>query len=302
MKNQRAQILKIQRYSVNDGPGIRTTVFFKGCPLKCAWCHNPDSITRNNQLSLARNMCTSCGKCVSACANGVHSIIDGRHVVRHDKCQLCVACVEACPNSALSILGEEMTVGDIMATIERDKDYYIESNGGITVSGGEPTLYHEYVAELFDRAHQIGINTALDSSGYCNSVIFEKLMAKTDFLLLDLKIIDAALHMQYTGVDNKIIINNFLRAIALGVQIVIRHIVVPEVNDSLLEHEALAKLLLDNNFSGSLELLPYHSMGRAKYDSIGAEYSLGNIMAPTSEQMELIKNFFIDKGIKTKIN
>lgn len=302
MDDLNAEILKIQRFSINDGPGIRTTIFFKGCPLNCAWCHNPDSISGKPQLSFSLNICTYCGKCCNICPENLHTIIDGKHNVKFELCKLCGSCVDSCQNSALSIIGESMNSEKIINILQRDKDYYIESGGGITVSGGEPMLQYKFVEKLFDKSHEIGINTALDTSGFYNSNFFAQVLEKTDYLLYDLKIMDNDLHKKYTGVDNGIIHENFRYAVKKGTNIVIRHIVVPDVNDSDYEHHLLADFLCSNKFEGNLELLPYHNMGRGKYNSIGLEYSLNEILSPKKEQMEQIKSFFASRGIATRIN
>lgn len=302
MTQPMADILKIQRFSINDGPGIRTTVFFKGCPLGCLWCHNPDSIGRKPQLMLTHKLCTLCGKCAGVCTNGVHEITEGKHLLHLDRCATCGKCVEACPSSALSIQGNKMSISEIMETILRDRDYYSESGGGITASGGEPLLQHDQVAALFKAARAESINTALDTSGYCSREIFEQILPLTDCLLLDIKIMDAALHKRYTGVDNAVILDNFRHAVSHGADIVIRHIVVPGVNDKKEENEALANLLISTGFRGSLELLPYHAMARAKYEDLGLPYKMGDNPVPATEQMEEMLAWFISRGIECRIN
>ena len=297
-----ADILKIQRFSINDGPGIRTTVFFKGCPLRCAWCHNPDSIGRAPQLMLARKLCTACGACVEVCPQGVHRIAEGRHEVRFDKCLSCGACVEACPASALTIQGEKMDVGRIMEILLRDRAYYDESGGGLTASGGEPMMQHEFTTELFRAARAEGIGTALDTSGFCPTEIFGSILPLTDHLLLDIKTMDGKLHKRFIGADNDLIHKNFHYAVRQGVAMTVRHVVVPGVNDTTAENEALAGLLLSAGFSGVLELLPFHSMARAKYEDLGIRYTMDDNPVPTPEAMERTKDFFMSKGIKTKIN
>ncbi|GHV00834.1 pyruvate formate lyase-activating protein [Bacteroidia bacterium] len=299
---ERADILKIQRFSINDGPGIRTTVFLKGCPLRCAWCHNPDSMYREWQLVLAHRLCTHCSACVPACEAGVHSVSEGAHTVDFAACTLCGKCVEACPRSALSISGRSASVEQIIELALRDADYYRESGGGITLSGGEPTMQHEFVEALFTEAHRVGISTALDTSGHCRREAFVRLLTHTDHLLFDLKIMDPELHRQYTGADNMLIHNNFKCAIDRGADITVRHIVVPGVNDTPAENEALAAFMLGCGFRGSLSLLPYHAMALSKYEDIGMVYRLSEVIAPADAYMKELDEFFNRAGIRCRIN
>lgn len=302
MEQLSADILRIQRFSINDGPGIRTTVFFKGCPLHCLWCHNPDSISREPQLLLSHKLCTCCGRCAAACPE-LHQIVGGKHIVHFERFATSrESSVEVCLAGALSIQGSRMSISEIMETVERDAHYYKESGGGITASGGEPMLQFHFLAGLFEAARNAGINTALDTSGYAPHEHFEHILPLTDCLLFDIKMMNSALHEHYTGVDNRLIIRNFASAVKHGAHIIVRHIVVPGINDSQAENAALLELLLDTGFNGTLELLPYHAMARAKYEDLGLQYTMGDNPVPTTEQMEQAEHFFVSKGINCKIN
>lgn len=296
-----AAILKIQRFAINDGYGIRTTVFFKGCPLSCKWCHNPETMSARQQLALSHKLCVNCGRCVEVCRNDVHSIENSEHFVDYEKCVNCGKCVEACPVSALSLLGQKMSLEEIMSVVRKDIDYYKESGGGLTASGGEPLFQDEFVRQLFEMAHKEGISTTLDSSCYASPSVFDRVLEHTDCILFDLKIMDPSLHQFYVGVTNDVILRNFRMAMAKKKTVIVRRIVVPSVNDSEDELQRLADFLSDSGFSGEIDLLPYHRMATIKYKDLGKEYLLDGLRVPEDAEMQNIKTFFEERGFNCKI-
>ena len=294
-------ILKIQRYSINDGPGIRTTVFLKGCPLRCQWCHNPDSQRKERQLMFNENLCTNCRLCERACPQGAHNFENGKHTVNRELCTRCEACVKACPTGALSLSGFESDVESIMKVIVRDKDYYRESGGGVTLSGGEPLMQPEFTKELIRRCHALDIKVCLDTCGHVHQKVFAEAAELSDCLLYDLKMMDSEKHRIYTGVDNALILDNFKTACRMGKEMIIRQVILPGINDNTENSERTADFLKENNFKGLLELLPYHSYGKAKYKSLGWEYALENLEPPKPEQIEAIKKYYEQCGLNVKV-
>lgn len=298
----KGEVLKIQRFAINDGNGIRTTVFLKGCPLRCKWCHNPETLDCKPQLVLSHKLCVKCGRCVEACSNGVHSIVGGEHIVNYGDCLGCGRCIDVCPVSALSIKGQSMTVEDVMQVVRKDLDYYRESCGGMTVSGGEPLFQPEFVKGLFKAAHAEGISTTLDSSCFAAPQVFDEILDYADTILFDLKIMDPALHRKYTGVDNGMIHRNFRKAVEHDTNIIVRRIVVPSINDSEEEFASLSGFLKKTGFSGEVNLLPYHRMAIIKYKDIGIKYSLDDILPPEDEKLKKIQLYFLSQGFECKIN
>jgi len=239
---------------------------------------------------------------MEVCPENCHHVTDKKHAINFSTCTLSAKCVAACPSSALSILGETMDLDSILEIIKRDIHYYKESGGGVTASGGEPMLQADFVLKLFASCKQRRINTCLDTSGYCSSTALENVLSVTDHVLYDLKIMDNALHIKFTGNGNKIIHENFELAVAMKKEITVRHIIIPGINDNQNEFAGLASFLIDTGFSGALELIPYHSFGKSKYKAIGEQYQLEDISVPEDTEMEISKKFFENKGFQVSIN
>ena len=255
----KATIFDIERNSYVDGPGIRTTVFFKGCNLRCAWCHNPESQSPKPQMMFYKNKCTGCGKCKEKCPNHLES------------CELCGKCTLYCPHDAREICGKEYTVDEVMREILKDKVFYENSGGGVTFSGGECMLQIDFLEEILKACKQNGIHTAVDTAGLVPFEFFERIIPYTDLFLYDVKCYDSEKHKQYTGVGNELILENLKRLLATDKSVWIRIPIIPTVNDTEEEIRSIRSFLLSCGTPEKVELLPYHAMGKHKYAAIGKE-------------------------------
>ena len=245
MPMETAQIIQISRFCTDDGPGIRTTVFLKGCPLSCAWCHNPESQQPREELLYKQEICLHCGRCAAACPRGCHALRDGVHTVHRDACTGCGLCVKACPAKALEIMGRTVTVQEVFETVARDTVFY-GSNGGVTVSGGEPLARPDFTAALLRRCKEAGIRTAIETSGFAPKTAVEKVMPLCDLVLFDLKETDPEKHKAFTGVPLAPILENLRRVDAMGIPTLLRLPVIPGWNDReehLLQAKAVAASL-----------------------------------------------------------
>ena len=268
-------IFDIQRASTVDGPGFRTTVFFKGCNLRCAWCHNPESQSFVAQLLYYRDRCTHCGMCEQVCPHGL------------ENCTLCGQCALYCPREARRLCGMAYSVEDVMKKILPDRLFYDTSGGGATFSGGECMLQLDFLTELLQACREKGIHTAVDTAGAVPFEAFEQIMPYTDMFLYDVKTMDSQRHLQYTGVDNTRILENLSRILGLGKRVWIRVPVIPGVNDTLEEMDALRGFLLENGYPERVELLLYHRMGISKCQAMGRESV--SFPVPGKEQMDILR-------------
>ncbi len=264
---QRDMIFDITRSSFVDGPGIRTTVFFKGCNLRCAWCHNPESQVRERQMLFYSHKCKGCGRCRAVCPHALSS------------CELCGACAAACPEEARKMCGREMTAEEILREVIRDKTFYDASGGGVTFSGGECMLRPAFLRECLSLCREAEIQTAVDTAGCVPWESFEGVLDKTDLFLYDLKLMDKTLHKKYIGADNTLILENLVKLASLGCEIIVRIPVIGGVNDNDSEMHAMAEFLAPLSVR-AVELLPYHAMGEHKYTALGVEPVCFAVPAP----------------------
>lgn len=274
---------------MHDGPGIRTTVFFKGCPLRCAWCHNPEGMAREPELSFTRQKCALCGACAVACPNGAHQIdIDtGEHRIDRSRCARCGKCVEACYPQALMIYGRNVTVDELAGEALADRAFYEESGGGVTASGGEPLLQSEFCAAFFKACRAQGVHTALDTCGAVAWEAFERVLPHTNLVLYDVKHIDAKAHRRWTGMGNGRILENLLAVGRAGVPVEVRIPCVPSVNDGAIED--IAQFLTRIPTLTAVKLLPYHDFARSKYTAIGLIDTMPRVEKPSPERMEELR-------------
>jgi pyruvate formate lyase activating enzyme len=290
-------VFDIQHFSIHDGPGIRTTVFMKGCTLDCEWCHNPESIKISKEIQTYFFKCIGCGRCFELCPNGAHSIYDGKRIYNRAICQNCGTCSDNCYSGALVMSGEEKTIEELVKVIASDINFYRDSGGGVTFSGGEPLLQSDFVAEALKSCKEQGIHTAIDTAGNIPYEAFKKVIPFTDLFLYDLKTMDEYNHKRYTGAGNKLILENLGKLSKTGKPIRIRIPVIPEVNDSIENMEDTTNFLLSLDNIEAIEPLAYHSLGAGKFESMGKEE--GRVFSvPDREKMLEIYSFFEEKGYK----
>lgn len=274
----KAIFFDIQRNSFVDGPGIRTTVFFKGCNLKCAWCHNPESQSAKPQMMFYKDKCTGCGKCKSVCPYHL------------EQCELCGKCTLYCPVDARKVCGKEHTVDEVLKEVLKDKAFYETSGGGVTFSGGECMLQIDFLAEILKKCKENGIHTAVDTAGHIPFESFEKILPYTDLFLYDIKIFDSQKHKQYVGVGNELILENLKKLFERKAKLWIRIPIIPDVNDSIEEIQKIKDFLKTIGTPEKIELLPYHAMGENKYRAIGKEPQI--FKTPDAENMKRLKEIF----------
>ena len=268
-------IFNIQHFSVNDGPGIRTVVFFKGCPLSCAWCHNPESKSKEKELSFAVKNCTLCGKCAAVCPNGVHTFENGMHLIDRNKCSLCGKCADVCVMSALEILGKRLTCKEIMIEIAKD-DVFITADGGVTFSGGEPFMHFEALYELLKLCKIKGYSTCIETSGYANTENIVRASDYTDWFLYDCKETNPENHKKFIGTDNSLILKNLSVLNDAGAKVILRCPIIPGVNDRTEHFENIAALSKKYTCIKSVEFMPYHPLGIQKAVQIGKTSAFSN--------------------------
>lgn len=282
----KAKIFDIKRFAVHDGDGIRTTVFFKGCPLKCVWCHNPEGIGFKPQLAYYKNKCISCGECVKICLQKTHSIENGRHIFDRNKCILCGECEKVCLGGALKFYGKEMTTDELIPLLLEDKDFYHTSGGGVTLSGGECLTQADCCAELLQKLKSENINTAVDTCGFVPKENIDKVMPYTDVFLYDVKAIDEDVHIRCTGYTNKCILDNLKYIDKCGKSIEIRMPYVPGYNDDQVEKTAVFLSKLKN--ITKIRILSYHDYAGSKYASLDMENTLPGIV-PCTEKLKFAR-------------
>lgn len=287
MENIKATVFDIQRFSVHDGPGIRTTVFLKGCPLNCLWCHNPESKAKYPEVMLYENLCIGCGECVSTCEDKLHTFGDEGHKINREDCKRCLKCASACVAGALTVSGKEISVSDVLAEVMRDRSFYDNSGGGVTVSGGEPLMHTEFCVELLSAAKAQGINTAIETSGFGKWENIERLSACVDFFLWDYKETNPERHREYTGVDNSLILENLAKLDSLGANIVLRCPIIPGLNDREEHFRGIADVANKHNSIIRVELEPYHSLGKGKATAIGKDYPLGDMKSASKDDAKV---------------
>lgn len=270
-----AMIFNIQRYSLHDGPGIRTTVFFKGCNMRCLWCHNPESQNRGEELMFDCEKCVKCGKCVEYCKKAFTS-----------DCEKCGRCYAVCRAGARKKCGDKYTVSEVFEKISADRDYYDVSGGGVTLSGGEPLLQSDFTLEVLKKCRNAKIHTAVETAGNVPYGVIEKILPFTDLFLFDIKCIDGELHKKLTGSSNSIILENAERLKREPCELLFRMPVVPGFNDG--EAAAAAEFAGDTK----IELMPYHNFCSSKYESLGREFLTKDVQIPTEEYIKTLANRF----------
>jgi len=296
---QAGLVFDIQRYALHDGPGIRTTVFFKGCPLTCWWCHNPEGRSPKPDLMFFENRCLVCGDCIRVCPHGAVHCLKGE--VRTDsECQVCGTCAEACPAGARKVAGRHMTVAEVMREVEQDLIFWDESGGGVTFSGGEPLAQPRFLESLLDACREKRIHTVLETCGLANRDVVLGLSEKAGLVLFDLKTLDPVKHKKFTGVSNDSIVANLEALAAKHTAVMVRYPIIPEINDDS-ENVGRMVSLLSRLRLWQIHLLPYHESGTEKYKRLGMEFRLDDIKAPPASLVTKIAAEFEKAGFKVKV-
>jgi pyruvate formate lyase activating enzyme len=297
-------VTNIQGYSIHDGPGIRTVVFLKGCRLACRWCSNPECISPRPEVGFIKNLCTRCGKCAEICPDGALVYEAGKfpHIDRR-LCSGCGACSSVCDYKAIVLYGRAMDADDIFDAVKRDNMFYEASGGGVTVSGGEALLQPQLVCDLLAKCRRAGIHTCIETSGYADEPALRQVLPYTDLILYDLKHMNAEKHRRYTGKSNNLILANARIAAERGADILFRMPVITGINDDLPNIRDTAFFLhgLGNN-TLRIELMPYHRLGKGKYDSLDKRYPLPDVSPPGPEHLESIKKAFKSYGIACTVS
>ena len=293
-------ISDIQRFSVHDGPGIRTTVFMKGCQLECWWCQNPECLNPYPELMTRDIKCMTCGNCANSCpVNAIAIDKDKGRIIDRGKCNRCFECVDICPTKALTKAGNYMTLEEVIKEIEKDEIFYSKSNGGVTVSGGEPLSQALFTHNMLEICKQRGFHTALDTSGYSPWPTFKRVLKHVDLVLYDLKHMDPKLHEKATGESNEFIISN-LRKVSVSKETWLRIPLVPGYNDTKENPEKVGKLGREIGVA-RVSILPFHKLGEGKYKQIGKQHSLGETNIPSRDQLQEIQKFLEGFGLQATI-
>jgi len=294
-------IFDIKRFAVHDGPGIRTTVFFKGCPLHCLWCHNPEGIAKGKELMVRSSRCARCYQCVDACPRGAITRSSGPVAVDRSKCDLCGDCVQVCMSEALEMAGRAVTVEDVVREIERDRIFFEQSGGGVTLSGGEPAAQPDFCRSLLGELNKRSIHAALDTSGLAAWDILWNCASRADLILYDLKLMNEKKHLKYTGVSNRPVLDNLKKLAAAKKDIAVRIPLVAGVNDDKANIQSAVGFLQRLGTIKKVSLLRYHQGGREKYKNLDQVSSFQIYEPPSEERMGEILRKFGEAGFEVKI-
>lgn len=297
-------IFNIQEYSVHDGPGIRTTVFLKGCPLRCLWCANPEGQSPQAEPLHARSRCRRCGTCVGACPLKAIAVgPDGYPRFQRGACSTCETrdCVRACPAQAIRVAGDRWSAEELCGRVAGHVRFYRNSGGGVTLSGGEPLAQPDFVNGFLDQCERAGLTVGIETCGWWDWSRLESVVRRLDFIYYDLKCLSADLHRQFTGRNNRLILDNLRRLAGSRVKTIVSLPVIPGVNTADGEPAAIADLCLELGIR-AVRLLPYHAFGAAKYEELDREYWMQHVRSPSAEELEAIRSEFAGRGIECSVD
>ena len=295
-------ITNVQKFSIHDGDGIRTSVFFKGCPLKCEWCHNPETQRFEKEMQCDKEKCVGCGTCAKVCPNGAISMENGKPEMKKDACTFCGKCVNFCPIGIREIIGREYSVKELIKELMKDQMFYEESGGGVTLSGGEVMAMDiDYILAIAKELKRQDVTLTIDTCGYVPYEKFQAILPYVNTFLYDVKVMDPKLHKKYIGVDNQLILDNLIRLAADGARIYIRIPTIKEVNGNEKNmKETIAFLKEHDIHPAQINLLPYHDTGSGKYSKLDMEYKGTDLHAPEKEEMESFVRLFVESGFQNK--
>jgi pyruvate formate lyase activating enzyme len=300
MSDLKGIVTNIQRFSIHDGPGIRTTVFLKGCNLRCFWCHNPETLEPKPQLQLFLDRCIGCGACFKRCPNGAHVMVDDHREFHRDLCQGCGLCAETCYAEALVLVGQVKTVDEVVEEVLRDKPFYETSKGGVTLSGGEPLMQFDFSYAILERCRQEGLHTAIETAANYPWERVAAILPVTDLVMMDIKLMDSARHRECTGVPNERILANARHLSEQPQPLIVRTPIIPGVNDNEEDVRAIAEFVAGFPNLLYYELLPFHPMAGGKYHSLDMDYRAKDLKTPSKEKMEALTEAAKQVGITAR--